>query len=47
MFTLGNITDVYKIMVVHYEDGTLEKVVDPELLQALTPKFQEILEQYV
>ena len=43
----SDVTDKYKIMVVHYEDGTLEKVVDPALLQVLSPKFQEILEQYV
>lgn len=43
----SDVTDKYKIMVVHYEDGTLEKVVDPNLLQVLSPKFQEILEQYV
>lgn len=42
----SDVTDVYKIMVVHYEDGTLEKIVDPELLKVLAPKFQELLEQY-
>lgn len=41
----SDVTDVYKIMIVHYEDGTLEKVVDPELLQVLTPKFRVILAQ--
>lgn len=41
----SDVTDVYKIMVVHYEDGTLERVNDPELLQQLSPRFQEILEK--
>ena len=43
----SDVTDVYKIMVVHYEDGTLEKVTDSALLQVLGPKFQELLEKYV
>lgn len=42
----SDMTNVFKIMVVHYEDGTLEKVVDPELLQELLPKFQELLQKY-
>ena len=42
----SDVTDVYKVMVVHYEDGTLEKVVDPELLQVLLPQFQVLLEKY-
>lgn len=41
----SDVTDNYKIMVVHYEDGTLERVNDPGLLQQLSPKFQEILEK--
>ena len=43
----SDITDVYKVMVVHYEDGTLEKVTDPQILQVLLPKFHKLLEQYV
>lgn len=43
----SDITDVYKVMVVHYEDGTLEKVTDRELLGVLLPKFHKLLEQYV
>ncbi len=43
----SDITDVYKVMVVHYEDGTLEKVTDHELLGVLLPKFHKLLEQYV
>ena len=42
----SDLTEIYKIMVVHYEDGTLEKVSDPELLQVLGKKFQELLEKY-
>ena len=42
----SDVTENYKIMIVHYEDGTLEKVVDPALLQVLSTKFQEVLEQY-
>ncbi len=43
----SDVTDVYKVMVVHYEDGTLEKVVDPNLLQVLLPQFQQLLEKYL
>ena len=43
----SDITDVYKVMVVHYEDGTLEKVVDPVILGAVLPKFHKLLEKYV
>lgn len=43
----SDVTDVYKVMVVHYEDGTLEKVIDPELLKVLLPKFQKLLEKYL
>ncbi len=43
----SDITDVYKIMVVHYEDGTLEKVTDQQLLQVLLPKFYKLMEKYI
>ena len=43
----SDVTDVYKVMVVHYEDGTLEKVVEPELLNVLLPQFQKLLEKYI
>lgn len=43
----SDVTDVYKVMVVHYEDGTLEKVTDHGLLSVLLPKFHKLLEQYV
>ena len=42
----SDVTDVYKVMVVHYEDGTLEKVINPELLQVLLPQFQSELEKF-
>lgn len=42
----SDVTDVYKVMVVHYEDGTLEKVVDPVILQEILPEFQKLLEKY-
>lgn len=42
-----DVTDVFKVMVVHYEDGTLEKVVDPVILQAILPQFHDLLEKYV
>lgn len=41
----SDVVENYKIMAVHYEDGTLEKVVEPELISVLAPKFQQILEQ--
>lgn len=41
----SDVVENYKIMAVHYEDGTLEKVVEPALLSVLAPKFQQILEQ--
>ena len=40
----SDVVDNYKIMVVHFDDGTLQKVSDPALLAVLAPKFQEILE---
>ena len=40
----SDVTNVYKIMVVHYEDGTLERVIEPELLNILAPQFQKLLE---
>ena len=42
----SDVTDIYKIMVVHYEDGTLERVNDSELLNVLSPKFQELLKDF-
>ena len=41
----SDVTDVYKVMEIHLEDGTLEKVVEPELLQNLLPIFLEQLEK--
>ena len=42
----SDVTNVYKIMRV-FDDGTLEKVVDPSLLMQLSPMFQKRLERYV
>ncbi len=36
----------YKILEVNYQDGTLDKVTDINLLNDLLPKFQEVLSQY-
>lgn len=43
----SDITDNYMVMVVHYEDGTLEKVKDSKLLEVLLPKFHKLLQQYL
>ena len=43
----SDITDAYKVMEVHPEDGTLEKVTDESRLLALFPKFHKLLEKYV
>lgn len=43
----SDITDNYMVMVVHYEDGTLEKVKDGKLLEVLLPKFHKLLQQYL
>lgn len=40
----SDVVENYKIMVVHFDDGTLQKVSDPALLSVIAPKFQEILE---
>ena len=36
----------YKILEVNYQDGTLDKVTDINLLNDLLPKFHEVLSQY-
>ena len=38
-------TQTYKIMVVDYSDGTLQKVIDPNILQELLPRFEKRLRQ--
>ena len=43
----SDIDDTYMIMQVHYEDGTLEKVKDQNLLHMLLPKFHKLLQQYL
>lgn len=40
-----NPTDKYKVMVVDYSDGTLQKVIDPELLQEILPRFEKRLKE--
>lgn len=40
-----NFTDQFKVLKANYEDGTLEKVVDKDLLMVLMPKFQKLLDQ--
>ena len=35
----SDLTDVFKILEIHEEDGTLEKVSDPERLEQLMKKF--------
>ena len=40
----SDVVENYKIMVVHFDDGTLQKVSDPALLSVLAPQFQTILE---
>lgn len=42
----SDITDVYKIMEIHLEDNTLEKVTDLELLKNIRPIAQRLLEGY-
>lgn len=42
----SNLTDKYKIMELHLEDGTLERVNDPELLMKLSPIMQERIHSY-
>lgn len=40
-----NFTDQYKVLKANYNDGTLEKVIDKDLLMVLIPKFEVLLEQ--
>jgi len=42
----SDITNKYKVMKANYDDGTLEKVIDPEILQNVLPIFSEKLEKY-
>ncbi len=42
-----NPTKSYKVMIVDYTDGTLQKVVDPEILQELLPRFESRLKKQV
>lgn len=38
-------TDKYKVMIVDYSDGTLQKVVDKSILQELLPRFEKRLKE--
>lgn len=40
-------TGTYKIMVVDYSDATLQKVIDPNLLQELLPRFEKRLKKLI
>lgn len=40
----SDLTDKYKVMKANYDDGTLEKVIDPEILQNILPIFNEKLQ---
>ena len=40
-------TDTYKVMVVDYTDGTLQKVIDPNLLQEILPRFEKRLKRQI
>jgi len=40
-------TGTYKVMVVDYSDGTLQKVIDPNLLQEILPRFEKRLRQQI
>jgi len=40
-------TETYKVMVVDYSDGTLQKVIDPNILQELLPRFEKRLRQQI
>lgn len=42
----SDMTDKYKVLVANYADGTLEKVIDVDILSKILPIFQEKLEQY-
>lgn len=40
-------TKTYKVMRVDYTDGTLEKVIDPNILQELLPRFEKRLKEQI
>lgn len=42
----SDLTDKYKILRVNYDNGTLIKEVNVEVLQEILPKFDEMLKQY-
>ena len=40
-------TKTYKVMMVDYTDGTLQKVIDPNILQELLPRFEKRLREQI
>ncbi len=40
-------TETYKVMMVDYSDGTLQKVIDPNILQELLPRFEKRLREQI
>ena len=42
----SDVTDIYKVMEIHLEDGTLERVIDPKVLQEILPLFEKQLENF-
>ncbi|MDD5980103.1 MAG: hypothetical protein PUC23_03225 [bacterium] len=40
-------TETYKVMMVDYTDGTLQKVIDPNILQELLPRFEKRLREQI
>lgn len=42
----SDLTDKYKILRVNYDNGTLVKEVDVNILQEILPMFDEMLKKY-
>ncbi len=42
----SDLTDKYKVLRVNYDNGTLIKEVNVDVLQEILPKFDEMLKQY-
>lgn len=41
----SDLTDVYRVLKANYSDGTLEEVLENEILEVILPMFQEKLEE--
>ena len=41
----SDLTDKYKVLKANYQNGTLEKIIDEDLLLQLLPIFQQKIEQ--